>query len=96
MRKKSIIACMFILLALACTAIPGIRDYADQQNCVCSMLTTEEEIFTIDDRLYRVIEQNTMKSGVFMVVRTTCDHDKQLHLTVYPDEGSFMGYILDN
>lgn len=93
MSKKSIIACTVALIALACAAIPGIRVYADRRNCVCSMLTTTEETFTIDDRLYRVVEQDTMKSGVFMVVRTTCDHEKQLHLTVYPDEGIFKGYI---
>lgn len=92
MRKVIAIACAMVLLALACAAIPGIREYTDRQNCVCSMLTTTEDVFTIDDRLYRVVEQDTMKSGVFMVVRTTCDHNKQLHLTVYPDEGIFKGY----
>lgn len=96
MRKKSIIALTVVLIALACAAIPGIRDYADRRNCVCSMLTTTEETFTIDDRLYRVVEQDAMKSGVFMVVRTTCDHGKNLHLTVFPDEGEFKGYILKN
>ena len=94
MRRKSISVCMVVLLALACAAIPGIRDYVDRRNCVCSMLTTAEETFTIDDRLYRVVEQDTMKSGVFMVVRTTCDHNKQLHLTVYPDEGIFKGSVI--
>ena len=96
MRKKCIIVCTIVLIALACAAIPGIRDYADLRNCVCSMLTTTEETFTIDDRFYRVCEKDTLNSGTFMIVRTTCDHDKQLHLTVYPDEGIFKGYIPKN
>ena len=60
------------------------------------MLTTTEETFTIDDRFYRVCEKDTLNSGTFMIVRTTCDHNKQLHLTVYPDEGIFKGYIPKN
>ena len=96
MKKISTIAFAVVLIALACAAIPSIRNYADRRNCVCSMLTTTEETFAIDERLYRVVEQDTMKSGVFMTVRTTCDHGKRLLLTVYPDEGLFKGYITDN
>ena len=47
------------------------RDYADRQQCVCSILTTEEQTYAIDDRLYRVCEKDTMNSGTFMIVRTT-------------------------
>ena len=96
MKKISTIAFAVVLFALICIAVPGILDYADRQYCVCSMLTTTEETFAIDERLYRVVEQDTMKSGVFMTVRTTCDHGKRLLLTVYPDEGLFKGYITDN
>ena len=96
MKKISTIAFAVVLIALVCAAVPGIRDYADRRSCVCSMLTTTEETFVIDDRLYRVVEQDTMKSGVFMTVRTTCDHGRRLLLTVYPDEGLFKGYITDN
>jgi hypothetical protein len=68
--------------------------YADRRQCVCSILTTEEQTHAIDDRLYRVCEKDTMSSGTFMIVRTTCDHGKRLHLTVMPDEGTYQGYIL--
>ena len=94
MRKKSTIAFTVVLFALACAAVPGIRNYADCRNCVCSMLTTTEKTFVIDERLYRVVEQDTMKSGVFMTVRTTCDHGRRLLLTVYPDEGLFKGSVI--
>lgn len=33
------------------------------------------------------------RSGTFAIVRTKCDHGKAIHLTVYPDEGIFSGYI---
>ena len=91
------------MVALAACAALAISDgilcvceYQDQQQCVCSMLTEEEQTFSIDDRLYRVCERDTMKSGVFMYIRTSCDHGRNLHLTVFPDEGIFKGYILKN
>lgn len=70
------------------------RGYADRRQCVCSILTTEEHTYAIDDRLYRVCEKDTMNSGTFMIVRTTCDHGKHLHLTVMPDEAIYKGYVL--
>lgn len=93
--KKTIVKCglAVLLVLLLCLATWAVRDYADRRQCVCSMLTTEEQTFPIDDRLFRVCEKDTMRSGVFMVMQTVCDHRKRLHLTVMPDEGIFRGYI---
>lgn len=96
MRTRLLIISLVLIVVLACAAIHGLREYADRRNCVCSMLMTTEKAFTIDDRFYRVCEKDTLSSGTFMIVRTTCDHDEQLHLTVYPDEGIFKGYIPNN
>ena len=52
--------------------------------------------YAIDERLYRVCEKDTMSSGTFMLVRTTCNHGMRLQLTVMPDEGIFKGYIVTN
>ena len=97
MKRILLIAVLAACIALvACAGILCACEYQDRQQCVCSMLTEEEQTFSIDDRLYRVCERDTMKSGVFMFVRTGCDHGKNLHLTVFPDEGIFKGYILKN
>ena len=91
--KAALAACAVLAI---CAGMLCIHEYQDRQQCVCSMLTEEEQTFSIDDRLYRVCERDTMKSGVFMYVRTSCDHGRNLHLTVFPDEGIFKGYILKN
>ena len=90
--RSIILVGMFVLLC--CLIAVWARDYADRQQCVCSILTTEEQTYAIDDRLYRVCEKDTMSSGTFMIVRTTCDHGKHLHLTVMPDEAIYRGYVL--
>ena len=79
-----------MVVLLLCLIVLWTRDYADRRQCVCSILTTEEQTYTIDDRLYRVCEKDTMDSGTFMIVRTTCDHGKRLHLTVMPDEAIYV------
>ena len=83
-----------IVVLLLCLIAVWTRGYADRQQCVCTILTTEEQTYAIDDRLYRVCEKDTMNSGTFMIVRTTCDHGKHLHLTVMPDEAIYKGYVL--
>ena len=90
--RKVILAGIAVLL---CSLIVlWARDYADRRQCVCSILTTEEQTYAIDDRLYRVCEKDTMNSGTFMIVRTTCDHGNRLHLTVMPDEAIYKGHVL--
>lgn len=84
-----------VLAVLLCSLIVlWVRGYADRRQCVCSILTTEDQTYAIDDRLYRACEKDTLNSGTFMIVRTTCDHGKNLHLTVMPDEGFYKGYVL--
>ena len=85
---SAIVALMLCLIAV------WARGYADRRQCVCSILTTEERTYALDDRLYRVCEKDTMNSGTFMIVRTTCDHGKHLHLIVMPDEAIYKGYVL--
>ena len=90
--RRITLASMVVLLL--CLIAVWARGYADRRQCVCSILTTEEQTYAIDDRLYRVCEKDTMNSGTFMIVRTTCDHGNRLHLTVMPDEAIYKGYVL--
>lgn len=90
LREVCIIAVMAVV---GYAAIMGVLAYKDWRGCICSVLTSTEQTHPIDERLYRVYEQEAMRSGTFAIVRTKCEHGKAIHLTVYPDEGIFSGYI---
>ena len=90
LREICIIA---VMAAVVYAAILGVLAYKDWRECVCSVLTSTEQEFAIDERLYRVCEEDTLRSGTFAVIRTQCDHGKSIHLTVYPDEGIYSGYL---
>jgi len=90
LREVCIIA---VIAVFGYAAIMGVLVFKDWHECVCSVLTSTEQTLPIDERLYRVYEQDAMRSGTFAIVRTKCDHGKAIHLTVYPDEGIFSGYI---
>ena len=94
--KKVVLMTVLVLLVVLAVALAWsmIADYVDRSQCVCSKLTAEEQNFKIDDHLYRVCEKDTLSSGTFMIVRTTCDHGQKLHLTVRPDEGTYSGYLI--
>lgn len=91
---KAVLAVCIILTV--CVISVCVREHFERRQCVCEMLSDEEQTFPIDDRLYRVCEKDMMNSGVFMLVRTGCDHGKYFQLTIIPDEGKFKGYILKN
>ena len=90
LREVSIVAAMAVV---GYAAIMGVLAYKDWRGCVCSVLSSTEQTFPIDERLYRVYEQDAMRSGTFAIVRMTCDHGKAIHLTVYRDEGIYRGYL---
>lgn len=90
LRKICIIA---VIAAVGYAAVLGVLAYKDWRGCICSILSNTEQTFPIDERLYRVCEENSLRSGTFAIVRTKCDHEKAIHLTVYPDEGILSGYI---
>ena len=53
MKRILLIAALAACIALAaCAGILCACEYQDRQQCVCSMLTEEEQTFSIDDRLY--------------------------------------------
>lgn len=95
-RAKNILWEVCFVAAMAVVgyaAIMGVLAYKDWQGRVCSVLSCTEQTLPIDERLYRIYEQDAMRSGTFAIVRTKCDHGKAIHLTVYPDEGIYRGYL---
>ena len=89
LREVCIIAMMSVV---GYAAIMGVLAYKDWRGCACSVLSSTEQTFPIDERFYRVCEKDTLRSGTFAIIRTKCDHGKSLHMTVWPDEGIYSGY----
>ena len=87
-------ACIIAVFSIVgYVAIMGVLAYMDWKGCVCSLLTETEQTYPIDDKFYRICEQDTLRSGTFAIIRTQCDHGKYIHLTVYPDNSTYKGYI---
>lgn len=93
---RAVLRCILSILAIiiACLILEYAHNQLDRESCVCSFLSTHEQTYAINERLYRVCEKDTMSSGTFMIVRTICKHGKRLQLTVMPDEGIFKGCII--
>ena len=95
---RAVLRCIFLITIaiFAYLTLTFVHYQSDRASCVCSFLSTTEQTYAIDERLYRVCEKDTMSSGTFLLVRTTCNHGMRLQLTVMPDEGIFKGYIVTN
>lgn len=96
MKQRSCIA-LAITCALACVILIAatiVLRYIDHQNCLCSQLTTESQRYPIDDKLLAICDGVDKETGVFIQISTRCKHGVSLHLTVYPDEGFYRGFIL--
>jgi hypothetical protein len=91
-RELCIIA---VMATVGCAAVLGILAYKDWRGCVCSVLSSTEQTFPIDERFYRICEEDTLRSGTFAIIRTKCDHGKSLHLTVWQDDGVYSGYVIN-
>lgn len=70
--------------------------YLETKDCLCSVLTTEEKTYPIDERLSSVIDPNTVNSGTFAIFTTFCDHRVRMRLIVDPDAGTYRGCLLDS
>jgi hypothetical protein len=89
------ICIVVVIAAVGYAAILGVLAYKDWRGCVCSVLSNTEQTFPIDERFYRVCEEDTLRSGTFAIIRTKCDHGNQLHLTVWQDDGVYSGYVIN-
>lgn len=95
MKRRSWIA-LTIICALACVILIGApiaHRYIDHQKCLCSQLTKEPQLYPIDEKLLAICDGVDKETGVFIRVSTQCKHGVSLHLTVFPDEGYYLGSI---
>lgn len=91
LREVCIIA---VIAVFRYAAIMGLLAYKDWRGCICSVLTSTEQTLPIDERLYRVYEQDALRSGTFTIIRTTCDHKVEMLLRISPDECQFTGKLI--
>lgn len=66
----------------------------DRSDCVCTVLTEHETRHPISPILNSVWDMDSAAKGSFIRLLTTCEHEKRICITIFPDEGFFVGYIV--
>ena len=89
---KKLIIILSVLIA-SCSLM-YISVCNDRSRCVCSVLTTEDTKYPITSILESVWDPYSASEGTFTRLRTTCSHGKRVSLTVFTDEGYFVGRIV--
>lgn len=88
---KKLIVILAVLIAIFLLMYFSVS--TERAGCVCSVLTTEDTKHSITSILNSVWDPDSASEGTFTRLITTCDHGERLHITIYPDEGYFSGYI---
>ena len=70
-----------------------VHRYIDHQNCLCSQLSTEPQQYPIDEKLLAICDGVDKETGVFIRLSTQCKHGVSLRLTIYPDDGYYLGSV---
>ena len=99
LNEKSIVCFLMrtVLLCLAiwCAMMINEREYCDRKECVCSVLTSEEQTLKIDERLNQVCRIENMSPGTFTIISMQCDHEYRLWLKIDKDAGTYQGRIVN-
>ena len=74
----------------------NLLTYLETRDCPCSVLSYQEETYPIDEKLDRIVSRDSLNSGTFLLVTTTCDHGVRMQLTVYNDNGTYRGRKIAN
>ena len=82
---------VFCTAAVIYILVINLFAYLETRDCPCSVLSYQEETYPIDEKLDRIISCDSLDSGTFTLVTTTCDHGVRIQLTLYPDEAVFRG-----
>ena len=87
LRDCFVIICFFVLVFML------ILGNADKQDCICSVLSRQSARYPITSHLYSVYDLESVNSGTFVMLQTTCKHGNRVILTIYPDDGYIEGYL---
>lgn len=87
LRDCIVTICYFFLVFML------ILENADKQDCICSVLSRQSARYPITSHLHSVYDLESVNSGTFVMLQTTCMYGKRVVLTIYPDERYFEGYL---
>ena len=71
----------------------GLMGIIGRSNCMCSILTHQEERYPITSHLNSIWDISSADEGIFIRLIVTCEHGKRIYATIYPDEGYYTGYM---
>ena len=83
-----------ICLVLVTVLFAGIlswHKHTEQKDCICSILAEDDTSSPFDARLSSIIDTSTLTPGTFVQIKTHCQHDIHLWITVHVDEGYYEG-----
>jgi len=86
---------VLLCFAIWCAMMINGRKYSDRKECVCSVLTAEEQTLKIDERLNQICRIEDMSSGTFTIISMWCDHECRLWLKIDKDAGTYQGRIVN-
>ena len=82
---------VFCTAAVIYILVINLFAYLETRDCPCSVLSYQEETYPIDEKLDRIISRDSLHTGSFMLVTTTCDHGVRMQLTINYDSGTYRG-----
>ena len=82
---------VFCTAAIIYILVINLFAYLETRDCPCSVLSYQEETYPIDEKLDRIVSRDSLNSGTFLLVTTTCDHGVHMQLTIYNDNGTYRG-----
>lgn len=80
------------LLAVICMLVI-IGGRSDRTECVCSVLNDQETRHPITPLLNSIWDIDSANDGTFTRLLTTCKHGVRIRITIFSDEGYYVGCI---
>ena len=90
---KRFIIILSVLMTICLLLI--IVSRSGRTECVCSILSDHESRHPITPLLDSIWDINSANEGTFIRLLTTCKHGKRIRVTVFSDEGYFVGCIVN-
>lgn len=87
--KKLVI--ILIALTTVCLLL-CFSAWKERLGCVCSILTEEETKHPLTTILNSVWDTYSATEGTFTRLLTTCNHGERISITIFTDDGYFVGY----
>ena len=87
---KKLIITLAVLIAICLLMCFSVC--SDRSECVCFVLTEEDTKHPITSILDSVWDTDSAVDGTFTRLLTTCKHGERVSITIFTDEGFFVGH----